>query len=289
MGPFREVRPCRRKRGQSNLCEAPSGPFRQIGPVPFSTTAAAEKRRAAQIARRLAAAYPDAKCSFDFRTPLELLVATILSAQCTDVRVNKVTKSLFRKYPAAGHYARAGLADLERDIQTTGFFRNKAKSIQNACRACWSSTTASAQGNGKARRVAGRGAEDGQRRPRHGLWSGRRRGGRYARRPDRPPARPNCQKDPEKIERALMRQFAAEGVDRPESPPHPARPPLLHGTEAEMQGVPAGIALSENWSPEVGLRSSVLGLRQGLRPRPRPKTAWFSPARKSAASWARTS
>ncbi len=96
---------------------------------------AAEKRRAAQIARRLAAEYPDARCSLDFHTPLELLVATILSAQCTDVRVNKVTKSLFCKYLTAAHYARAGLADLERDIQSTGFFRNKAKSIQNACRA----------------------------------------------------------------------------------------------------------------------------------------------------------
>ncbi|MEN6450904.1 MAG: endonuclease III [Thermoguttaceae bacterium] len=98
-------------------------------------TAAAEKRRAAQIAERLAAAYPDAKCSLDFSTPLELLVATILSAQCTDERVNKVTKSLFRKYPNAARYAKADLSELEKDIQSTGFFRNKAKSIQNACRA----------------------------------------------------------------------------------------------------------------------------------------------------------
>jgi endonuclease-3 len=98
-------------------------------------SAAAEKRHAAQIARRLAAEYPDACCSLDFQTPLELLVATILSAQCTDERVNKVTKPLFRKYPTAAHYARAGLVELERDIQSTGFFRNKAKSIQNCSRA----------------------------------------------------------------------------------------------------------------------------------------------------------
>ncbi|MCE5266701.1 MAG: endonuclease III [Planctomycetaceae bacterium] len=94
----------------------------------------AEKRRAAEIARRLANAYPDAKCSLDFRTPLELLVATILSAQCTDERVNKVTKSLFRKYPTAPHYAKARIEQLAQDIQSTGFFRNKAKSIQNCCR-----------------------------------------------------------------------------------------------------------------------------------------------------------
>jgi endonuclease III len=92
------------------------------------------KRRAAKIAKRLSEAFPDAACSLNFRSPLELLVATILSAQCTDVRVNQVTKTLFRKYSTAGHYAQAKLSELERDIQSTGFFRNKAKSIQNCCR-----------------------------------------------------------------------------------------------------------------------------------------------------------
>jgi len=92
------------------------------------------KRHAADIARRLAKAYPDARCSLDFRSPLELLVATILSAQCTDQRVNRVTKPLFRKYPTPAAYAQASLAELEQDIQSTGFFRNKAKNIQNCCR-----------------------------------------------------------------------------------------------------------------------------------------------------------
>jgi len=92
------------------------------------------KRRAAQIVQRLARAYPDAACSLDFRHPLELLVATILSAQCTDERVNLVTKDLFGKYRSAADYATAPTAELERDIQSTGFFRNKAKSIQGCCR-----------------------------------------------------------------------------------------------------------------------------------------------------------
>jgi endonuclease III len=97
--------------------------------------ATAEARRhAAKIARRLAEHYPHATCSLDFRSPLELLVATILSAQCTDVRVNLVTKSLFKKYGSAADYARAKPSDLEHDIQSTGFFRNKTKSIQNCCR-----------------------------------------------------------------------------------------------------------------------------------------------------------
>jgi len=74
--------------------------------------------------------YPDARCSLDFKAPLELLVATILSAQCTDARVNVVTRGLFRKYRNAQAYARAPQEELERDIQSTGFYRNKAKSIR---------------------------------------------------------------------------------------------------------------------------------------------------------------
>ena len=73
--------------------------------------------------------YPKAKCSLDFNNPLELLVATVLSAQCTDERVNQVTKSLFNKYRTAADYANAPLEELEDDIRSTGFFRNKAKSL----------------------------------------------------------------------------------------------------------------------------------------------------------------
>ena len=78
----------------------------------------------------LKATYPHAKCSLDFKTPLQLIVATILSAQCTDERVNIVTKGLFKKYPAAKDYADVPQETLEKDIQSTGFFRNKAKSLR---------------------------------------------------------------------------------------------------------------------------------------------------------------
>jgi len=91
------------------------------------------KRHAAKITRQLAKHYPDATCSLDFRSPLELLVATILSAQCTDSRVNQVTQTLFPKYPTVSHYARANLSELEQDIRSTGFFRSKAKNIQKCC------------------------------------------------------------------------------------------------------------------------------------------------------------
>jgi endonuclease-3 len=74
--------------------------------------------------------YPEARCSLDHHTPLELLVATILSAQCTDEQVNQVTPALFKKYPTASHYAQAEPAALEEDVRPTGFFRNKARSIK---------------------------------------------------------------------------------------------------------------------------------------------------------------
>ncbi len=82
----------------------------------------------------LSQAFPDPRTALNFSTPLELLVATVLSAQCTDERVNQVTKSLFKRYRTAGDYARAGLAQLEEEIRPTGFFRQKAKSIQGICR-----------------------------------------------------------------------------------------------------------------------------------------------------------
>jgi endonuclease-3 len=91
-----------------------------------------KKRRAAAVLRRLAKTYPEAKCALDHRSPLELLVATILSAQCTDARVNMVTPQLFAKYRTAADYARSPKGVLEREIRSTGFFNSKAKSIRAA-------------------------------------------------------------------------------------------------------------------------------------------------------------
>ena len=93
-----------------------------------------EKQRTRTIISRLKRAYPDARCSLNHTNPLELLVATILSAQCTDERVNLVTAELFRKYRSCADYAGAAVAELEQDIRSTGFYRNKAKAIQGACR-----------------------------------------------------------------------------------------------------------------------------------------------------------
>ena len=108
----------------------------QPNPAELSMAApTSEKRHAAQVVRALQRAYPDAQCALHYDTPLQLLVATILSAQCTDERVNIVTATLFRKYPAAAALAALPLAKLEKEIQSTGFFRNKTKSIRACCQA----------------------------------------------------------------------------------------------------------------------------------------------------------
>lgn len=91
-------------------------------------------RRAQEILARLLRQYPKPRLALEYHNPLELLVAVILSAQCTDARVNEVTRSLFRKYRSARDYAEADLAQLEADIRPTGFYRNKAKRLVACCR-----------------------------------------------------------------------------------------------------------------------------------------------------------
>jgi len=93
-----------------------------------------DRQRTGRIIRKLKDSYPDARCSLNHSSPLELLVATILSAQCTDERVNIVTAELFRKYRRASDYTSVPQTELEADIRPTGFFRNKARAIQGACR-----------------------------------------------------------------------------------------------------------------------------------------------------------
>lgn len=92
-----------------------------------------KKRRAQEILAQLKILYPGATCSLDYETPVQLLVATILSAQCTDERVNKVTPGLFAQYPDASSLAIAPRENIETLIRSTGFYRNKAKHIQGAC------------------------------------------------------------------------------------------------------------------------------------------------------------
>lgn len=100
----------------------------------METSTQERSRRARAINERLIAAFPDAGCALRFETPLQLLISTILSAQCTDERVNQITPGLFRKYRTAEEFLAAPIEALEEAIRPSGFFRNKARSIQGACR-----------------------------------------------------------------------------------------------------------------------------------------------------------
>ncbi len=93
-----------------------------------------KKQQAARVVRALKRDHPEAECALHYETPLQLLVATILSAQCTDVRVNMVTPALFEAFPQAADFAAARLSKIEKLIRSTGFFRNKAKNIKACCR-----------------------------------------------------------------------------------------------------------------------------------------------------------
>ena len=106
--------------------DAVSSPLPYHGPTPGSS------EQIEAILAELQRLYPDAQCTLNFSNPLELLVATQLAAQCTDERVNKVTVNLFRKYRTVADYAAVGQEELEEDIRSTGFYRNKAKNIRSA-------------------------------------------------------------------------------------------------------------------------------------------------------------
>jgi endonuclease-3 len=120
------IKPAARRAAMGEVRAATAGGRSARGPL--------APERVNAILRALDEAYPDAVCALNHKTPWELLVATILSAQCTDVRVNIVTPELFRRFPTPAGMAKASLPELEELIRTTGFFRNKAKSIQGAAK-----------------------------------------------------------------------------------------------------------------------------------------------------------
>lgn len=102
--------------------------------APTEGTLRERQERARNVARRLEELFPDARIALDYGNPWELLVAVILSAQCTDKKVNEVTRELFRKYPTLDDYVRADPAELERDVRSTRFYRNKARNVLQAAR-----------------------------------------------------------------------------------------------------------------------------------------------------------
>src|SRR6266581_2394694 len=105
----------------------------QVASLTYTGPEPGSPEQVSGIIEELRRLYPDAKCTLNFSNPLELLIATELAAQCTDERVNIVTEKLFRKYRTVEDYANAGQEELEQDIKSTGFYRNKARNIRAAC------------------------------------------------------------------------------------------------------------------------------------------------------------
>ena len=198
----------------------------------------ATKARVRVIIRRLDRAYPDARFALDFTTPLELLVATILAAQCTDERVNQVTTSLFRSYRSAKDYAEADPPALETEVRSTGFYRTKTRSlIGMGARAGRAAGGRRSARPGCADRAARGRPQDGQRGARQRLWrAGNRRG--HPRLPDRPApgTRPRGRSRPHP--RSAGRGGAARPLD-PLLPSDPgARPGDVHGPQAGLPCLP---------------------------------------------------
>jgi endonuclease-3 len=135
MPATKSVKPSSRPAKKKSTVRKPATPASKAAPPVRSAKGDLAPDRIAAILKALDEAYPNAVCALNHRSPWELLIATILSAQCTDVRVNMVTPELFRRFPTPAAMAKASLPELENLIRTTGFFRNKAKSIKGAAQA----------------------------------------------------------------------------------------------------------------------------------------------------------
>jgi len=194
--------------------------------------------RAKKIIARLRTTYPDVRCELDHQNPLQLIVATILSAQCTDIRVNKVTPALFARYRTAADFAAAPPGELEELIKSTGFFRNKAKSIRNCCRAIADKHAGQVPvprwpNSSNSMAVAA----NLQRRPRRRLSEIRRHRCRHP----RPAPLPSTQPHP--TYHAGENRTCPDGhrpsrrLDRPLASPHLARPPPVRRTQTGLRAL----------------------------------------------------
>ena len=218
----------------------------------------ARTRRARRIHRILADTYPDAHCELDFTTPLELAVATILSAQSTDVGVNKVTPALFAKYPTAADYAAADRAELEEMIHSTGFFRAKTNSLiglgQALVERYGGEVPGRARGPGDAARHR---PQDGQRRPRQRLRRARHHR-RHPLRPAVPAVRLDRAGRPGEGRGRGGRAVPEAGLDHAQPPGDLPRPPA----SATPASPPAGRARSPASARRTARASSTRSRRR---------------------------
>ena len=220
----------------------------------------AKLARAQKIIAGLRQTYPDAHCELNFSTPLELLVATILSAQCTDKRVNLVTAALFKKYRSAADYAEADLRVLEQDIKSTGFYRNKAKNIQTCGR-----KLVALHGGTVPRTMAELTHLDGVGRKTANVVLGKRlqpqrrhRGGHARRAPFRA-ARPDHGDNAGENRTRLAAARAAPGLDAVQPLAHLAWPPPLRRAQAGLCPLRNQAALSGGRACENLIRRAGAG------------------------------
>ena len=219
-----------------------------------------------RVTRKLAELYPEAECALVHDSPLELLIATILSAQCTDARVNIVTKDLFQKYRSAEDFARAPLPQLERAVKTTGFFRNKAKNIKACCQQLVDKHGGEVPRDMESLVVLAGVGEDGQRGTGHRLRHPLGRGGRYARLAAEQPDGANREQRPGQDRTRSDPRAAGKRVDRLQPPDDPARPAGLHGTLAAMRRLrPGGHLPTDRCRRSKGGESSVCEDGKGQR------------------------
>ncbi len=213
------------------------------------------------ILKALDEAYPEAVCALHHRTPWELLVATILSAQCTDVRVNMVTPELFRRFPTPAAMAKASLPELEELIRTTGFFRNKAKSIQGAARKII------AEFGGEvpqtlAELITVPGAARKTANVVLGVWFGKAEGVVVDTHVFRIARRLELAKGdtPRKGRAGTDADSAARPLDQLFAPDHPSRPPGVRRAQSQMQSVQSGAAVPVK-RQDVGVREEAASQR----------------------------
>ena len=220
------------------------------------------KARAARISKTLARLYPEARISLDFKTPWQCLAATIMSAQCTDERVNQVTPALFAKYPDPAAMAAADTRDVERMIVSTGFLSSEDQIAQGRrARHRRALRQPASRHDGGPRHLARSGAQDRQRRARSCAWKARP-GGRYACSArvvstwaDQKPRARSYRAGP-------VRDPAAERLDAVFDAPHSARPTGLQGAEPAMYGVRTASRL-----PASGRQSSPADTNVAARKR----------------------
>ena len=224
--------PCRRGARLARRSRSRSGP---LGARSAATPALARK-----ILDILEEAHPEARCALDYRNPFELSIATILSAQCTDERVNQVTPLLFERFPTAQALAEADAAEVEPLIRSTGFFRAKARSIIGFARGPGGASTGGKSPGASRPCASSRGRpQDGQRRPRPRLRHQRRHRGRHPRPAGDQPPRPRPGRRSPEGGSAAHGPRAAGALDAHDRPPHLPRPKDLRRKEAPLRGLPA--------------------------------------------------